>query len=77
MLNKLARLQNATTARYSSWDTGGRNRDCWTFAPGESRVLADIQGPGVIRHLWMTSSNHFRQCLLKMTWDGAKHPSSR
>ena len=40
MLDKLARLQNATTARYSSWDTSGRNRDYWMLAPGESRQPA-------------------------------------
>ena len=75
MLNELTRLRDARTGRCSSWNTDGRNSDNWTFAPGESRVLADIAGPGVITHLWMTSRHHFRQCLLKITWDGAKHPS--
>jgi len=38
-------------------------------------VLADIKGPGVITHLWMAQPNHYRECLLKITWDDAKYPS--
>ena len=42
---------------------------------GESRILADINGPGAITHIWMTQANHYRECLLKITWDNAKQPS--
>jgi hypothetical protein len=38
-------------------------------------VLADVKGPGVITHLWMTQPNHYRECLIRMTWDNAKRPS--
>jgi hypothetical protein len=43
--------------------------------PGETRVLADIAGPGIITHIWMTQFNHYRECLLKITWDDAEHAS--
>ena len=75
LLGNLARITDAKTGRCSSWDTSGRNADWWSIASGESRVLADIAGPGVIRHIWMTQRNHYRQCLLKITWDDAKHAS--
>ena len=75
MLHDLCRITNGKTARSSSWDTTGRNADAWRIPAGESRVLADIQGPGKITHLWMTQRNHYRECLLKMTWDNAKQPS--
>ena len=75
MLTELARIQSGKTARFSSYDTTGRNNDAWTIPAGKSRVLADINGPGVITHIWMTQANHYRQCLLKITWDDAKHPS--
>ena len=75
MINSLSCLNNGRTSRCSSWDTTGRNADAWTILPGESRVLADIQGPGAITHIWMTQRNHYRECLLKMTWDNAKRPS--
>ena len=71
----LARLQDGKTGRFSSWDRTGRNKDWWAIPAGKSRVLADIRGPGVITHIWMTQGNHYRQCLLKITYDGAKHPS--
>jgi D-arabinan exo alpha-(1,3)/(1,5)-arabinofuranosidase (non-reducing end) len=75
MLQKLTQITNAKTRRFSSWDTTGRNGDSWRIPPGESRVLADIKGPGAITHIWMTQGNHYRECLLKITWDDAKSPS--
>jgi hypothetical protein len=44
MLENLANISRAKTGRCSSWDRTGRNRDCWTFEPGLSRVLAEIEG---------------------------------
>ncbi|MFH1567999.1 MAG: glycoside hydrolase family 172 protein [Gemmatimonadota bacterium] len=75
ILNDLSLVRTARTGRFSSWDTSGRNSDAWTIAPGETRLLADIDGPGMITHIWMTQRNHYRECLLKITWDNARHPS--
>ena len=75
LLTGLAVIQNRTTHRCSSWDTSGRNRDTWTIPPGETAVLADIRGPAQITHIWMTQSNHYRECLLKITYDDAPYPS--
>jgi hypothetical protein len=55
-LADLVRLKDARTARASSWDQTGRNRDNWIVMPGQERVLADIEGPGCITHIWMTQS---------------------
>lgn len=73
--NALAQLSSAKTGRASSWDTTGRNGDAWCIPAGESRVLADIGGPGRITHIWMTQGNHYRECLLRITWDNASSPS--
>lgn len=75
MLHDLTRISSARTRRVSSWDTSGRNADAWEIKPGETRVLADIQGPGCITHIWMTQSRHYRECLLRFTWDNARYPS--
>ena len=75
MLADISTITNARTGRASSWDTTGRNQDRWTIPAGESRVLADIRGPGLLTHIWMTQRNHYRDCLLKITWDNADHPS--
>ncbi|NMC07153.1 MAG: DUF2961 domain-containing protein [Candidatus Lokiarchaeota archaeon] len=75
MLHDLSMLKTGKTRRISSWDVTGRNADSWHIKPGETRVLADIKGPGCITHIWMTQSNHYREVLLKFTWDDAPAPS--
>jgi hypothetical protein len=74
-MRNLAAIRNGKAGRCSSWDTSGRNGDSWTIPAGESRVLADIRGPGVITHIWMTQMANYRECLLKITWDDAPAPS--
>lgn len=74
-LSQLSRIERRKTGRFSSWDTAGRNADAWHIGPGETRVLADITGPGCITHIWMTQHNHYREALLRITWDDAPHPS--
>ena len=71
----LSQLRDRKAARISSWETNGRNRDSWTIAAGETRTLADIAGPGRITHIWMTQPNHYREVLLKFTWDDARSAS--
>ena len=74
-VHEITRIRNRKTGRCSSWDRTGRNRDAWTIGAGETRVLADIKGPGQITHIWMTQRNHYRECLIRMTWDNAAFPS--
>jgi hypothetical protein len=74
-LLQLAALRRARTGRYSSWDTSGRNGDAWMIPARSSRVLADINGPGVITHIWMTQGGNYRNAVLKITWDDAPAPS--
>lgn len=48
------------------------------IAAGETVVLADIDGPGMIRHIWMTLDlNHtiLRGCVIRAYWDGSDQPS--
>jgi len=56
-------------------------------APGETKVLADIKGPAVIRHIWLTFSEarpnwleangsaRPDEIVLRMYWDDAKEPA--
>ncbi|MBI5706867.1 MAG: DUF2961 domain-containing protein [Armatimonadetes bacterium] len=63
------------------------NRDNFRVNPGETHVLMDAKGPGVITHIWMTflgperqdwakqgSANH-QEMLLRIYWDGSKKPA--
>jgi hypothetical protein len=62
------------------------NKDNSNVAPGHTKVLMDVKGPGVITHIWMTflgpephpwakngSANH-QEMLLRIYWDGNKRP---
>ncbi len=75
MLTNLPILRNRKTGRVSSWDSGGRNADRWIIPPYSSRVLADITGPAQITHIWMTQYDHYRECLIKITYDDSPFPS--
>lgn len=75
MLSNLPHIQNRKTGRFSSWDTSGRNTDVWLVPAQASVVLADIAGPAQITHIWMTQLDHYRECLLKITYDDAPYPS--
>jgi len=74
-LSQLATLRRGRTGRCSSWDVSGRNGDAWNIPARSSRVLADIKGPGVITHIWMTQCRNYRNAVLKITWDDAPAPS--
>jgi hypothetical protein len=66
------------SARVSSYDKTGRNADAIQIMPGDTPVLADIQGPGMIRHIWMTTNAtgpFGRTLILRMYWDGSDIPS--
>ncbi|MGD8278241.1 MAG: DUF2961 domain-containing protein, partial [Gemmatimonadota bacterium] len=63
----------------SSTDTTGGNRDRFEIAPRDSAVLLDLDGPGVIRRVWITVASrdpdYFRRLVLRMYWDGESAPS--
>ncbi|MGB2808949.1 MAG: glycoside hydrolase family 172 protein [Sedimentisphaerales bacterium] len=53
----------------------------WKVSPsvrikaGQTFVLADIEGPGAIQHIWMTPTGDNRMNILRIYWDGEKNPS--
>jgi len=62
------------------------NYDNFRFAPGQTHVLMDVKGPGIITHLWLTflgpeiqewaprgSANH-QEMLMRIYWDGSSKP---
>ena len=63
------------------------NYDNFTVPPGETHVLMDEKGPGVITHMWFTflgpepqgwakngAANH-QEMLLRIYWDGNERPA--
>lgn len=55
---------------------GWKLSPCATVKSGETFTVADIEGPGVIRHMWLTLhwSLH-RDFVLRIYWDGSEAPS--
>src|SRR5919197_310278 len=78
-LANLPRLTGTASARASSWDRTGGNDDRLTIAPGDTAVLADVDRPGVVRHIWMTiacrEAHYLRKIVLRAFWDGEQMPS--
>ena len=55
---------------------GWKIRPCIDLPAGSKTTLAEIKGPGTIRHIWITVSEvAYRNCILRMFWDGEKTPS--
>ena len=51
-------------------------RPCITLAPAAVTTLMDVDGPGCIRHIWITvNEKHLRNIVLRMYWDGEEAPS--
>src|SRR5437764_6450648 len=74
-------FENPTGARGAGGrEAGGRKgAPSRRLAPGERIVLADIDGPGTIRHIWMTfppaPPEQMRAMWLEVFYDGATVPS--
>jgi hypothetical protein len=64
----------------SNWDNSN-------VAPGHKKILLNVEGPGLITHIWITflgpephpwakkgSANH-QEMLLRMYWDGSERPA--
>lgn len=80
-LDRLFALPTSSFLHVSSYDTTGGNRDRHEVAVGDSVVLVDVEGPGVIRRLWMTVASrdphYLRRISLEMYWDDEEEPSVR
>ena len=79
LLAQLATLTDNRSRRVSSYDRSGGNADRLSVAAGETVTVADINGAGVIRHIWITVSHtdplYRRAMVLRMYWDGNDFPS--
>ena len=76
---ELTQAQHYKVKRESSWDRSGGNVDSIYLPAGETKVLAQLEGPGVISHIWFTVASadpfYLRRLLLRMYWDDEEEPS--
>ena len=70
---------NIKTKRISSYDRTGKNADCIQIGAGETVVIAQPEGAGIIKHIWITLESADamirRNAILRMYWDGEENPS--
>lgn len=65
--------------RSSSREATGGNADYRTLTPGQTMTIFDVDGPGMISHIWFTlndpESYSVKRIVLRMYWDGEESPS--
>ena len=78
-LSALPNLRRCRSKRASSYDTTGGNRDYVTVEPRAKALLLKAEGPGCIRHIWITIAcedrHYLRKLVLRAYWDGETNPS--
>ncbi len=81
-LSSLPYLRDYAAMRASSYDRTGANDDGnWAnqIQSGETRTIAELEGPGIIKHIWFTIATpekyHLKKIVLRMYWDGRSSPA--
>lgn len=79
MLDGLAMKKDFKSKRISSYDRSGGNADRYEIKPGDTLTMAEIEGAGIIKHIWITINHpdrlYRRNLILRMYWDGEDQPS--
>lgn len=65
------------SARHAARDlgTGWKVNPFIVLQPGETFTIADIEGSGIIEHIWLTPTGRWRNTILRMYWDDQEQPS--
>ncbi|TES97484.1 MAG: DUF2961 domain-containing protein [Promethearchaeota archaeon] len=80
-LNDIAKIKpdSVKRRRISSYDISGGNHDWIDIEPGEKVVIAEVNDPGSITHIWCTilckSRYYLRNIILRMYWDNEQDDS--
>ena len=78
-LNGICELRDFKTKRISSYDRTGGNGDSIRIQSGEKKCIAEIDGAGIIKHIWITIACQDpmlrRNAIIRMYWDGESNPS--
>src|SRR4030067_1165579 len=77
-LSSLTRPQEGRSSRATIGNPYDNN-DWAGFAMGETKTIADLDGPGKITHIWLVPSSmdirYPRALVLRIYWDGGAVPS--
>lgn len=71
--------QDYEAARVSSRNPTGANYDSVSIPAGSTLKIADLQGPGIIKHCWFTlrgdDPDYLSNIILQIKWDDASKPA--
>jgi len=71
-----AREMPAPSNPASKLGKGWKVRPCITLPKGSNTTLAEIKGPAIIQHIWITvDPKAYRDCILRFFWDNEQFPS--
>ena len=77
-LHELLSIQDYTAHRVSSADPSGGNLDMRRINAGDTFTLAELEGPGIITHIWFThmynSRSAYRKLVLRIYFDDIEKP---
>lgn len=75
----LTQQQTYTLHRSSSRQSTGGNADYRTVTPGATVTMLDVDGPGMISHMWFTMADgepfFLKRMVLRIYWDNETSPS--
>lgn len=78
-LEDVAILRNFTSKRISSWDRSGKNYDWLHLEPQKTEIIAEIDGPGCIKHFYAIPLSlelfYYRKVIIRVYWDEEVNPS--
>jgi len=80
-LLQLCRIQEGVKSRHvSSHDTTGGNADRWQIKKGQTAVIFNVRGAGIITRIWITIAPTHEQLsrndiVIRMYWDNNPEPS--
>lgn len=72
----MATLEEGTAAKAArKLGQGWKVNPYIRIKPGEAFTLGEIEGPGIINHIWMTPVGDYRLMIFKIYWDDETEPS--
>lgn len=72
----MCELENGISARAArDLGKGWKVNPCISLQPRSTTLIADIEGPGCIQHIWVTPTGSWRNIILRIYWDGQSQPS--
>ena len=81
-MGELPLLRDFKVRRVTSWDYTGGTHKAFTLAAGDTAVLADLEGPGIITRIWLGVDCvrqripfYLRKLVVRAYWDDEETPS--